>query len=24
MFDVDGNNEIDFNEFIRGVVGPMN
>jgi Ca2+-binding EF-hand superfamily protein len=24
IFDVDGNNEVDFNEFIRGVVGPMN
>ena len=23
-FDIDGNNEIDFNEFIRVIVGPMN
>lgn len=24
IFDIDGNNEIDFNEFIRTVVGPLN
>lgn len=24
MFDVDGNNEIDFNQFFRTVIGPMN
>jgi calcyphosin len=24
LFDIDGNNEIDFNEFVRMVVGPMN
>jgi len=24
IFDVDGNNEVSFDEFIRAVVGPMN